>query len=71
MSTSTSTILEELEQEAGTAAMPAPFRRHATRVGAIYTITYQRARVAIFDFDREKAGGLALWGFSCRGQEGR
>ena len=40
-----------------------PFRDRSVRVGAIYTMTYDRATVAVYDFDREKAGGLPKGGF--------
>lgn len=63
MSPSTHSLLDELEQEAGTPEEASSFRQRATRVGVIYTMTYQRARVAVFDFDREKAGGLPRGGF--------
>ena len=39
------------------------FRKRSVRVGAIYTMTYDRATVAVYDFDREKAGGLPKGGF--------
>ena len=35
-----------------------PWRERAVRVGAIYTISYSSAVVAVFDYDRELAGGL-------------
>ena len=34
------------------------FRERAKRVGAVYTISYSTAVVAVFDYDREQAGGL-------------
>ena len=39
------------------------FRERANRVGVVYTMTYDRATVAVYDFDREKAGGLPKGGF--------
>ncbi len=35
-----------------------PFRDRARRVGAVYTISYSSAIVAVYDYDREQAGGL-------------
>ena len=59
-----SSLLEDLVQKT-TAATPAggSFRTRAVRVGAVYTMTYRRATVAVYDFDREKAGGLPKGGF--------
>lgn len=52
-------ILDRLKETAGRPATPPPsFRNRATRVGSVYTISYTKAIVAVFDFDREKAGGL-------------
>ncbi len=34
------------------------FRERAKRVGTVYTISYSTAVVAVFDYDREQAGGL-------------
>ncbi len=34
------------------------FRTRAKRVGTVYTISYSTAVVAVFDYDREQAGGL-------------
>lgn len=39
------------------------FRDESSRVGAIYTMNYLSATVAIYDYDREKAGGLPKGGF--------
>ena len=39
------------------------FRKQSARVGAVYTMTYDRATIAIYDFDREQAGGLPKGGF--------
>ena len=35
-----------------------PFRERARQVGAVYTISYSSAIVAVYDYDREQAGGL-------------
>lgn len=35
-----------------------PFRQRARRVGTVYTISYSSAIVAVYDYDREQAGGL-------------
>ena len=35
-----------------------PWRDRAKRVGTIYTLSYSTAVVAVFDYDREQAGGL-------------
>lgn len=59
MSDQESPILDRLKEKAGQpASRVKSFRDRATRVGSIYTISYTQAIVAIFDFDREKAGGL-------------
>ena len=39
------------------------FRDESSQVGAIYTMSYQSAIVAIYDYDREQAGGLPKGGF--------
>ena len=39
------------------------FRDESSRVGAIYAMSYQSAIVAIYDYDREQAGGLPKGGF--------
>ena len=39
------------------------FRKESARVGAIYSMSYHSAIVAIYDFDRERAGGLPKGGF--------
>lgn len=57
-------LLDELEKGAGNSVnQRPPFREHSARVGAVYTMAYSRATVAIYDFDREKAGGLPKGGF--------
>ena len=35
-----------------------PFRERARKVGSVYTISYSSAIVAVYDYDREQAGGL-------------
>ena len=39
------------------------FRERSARVGVVYTMTYDRATVTVYDFDREKAGGLPKGAF--------
>ena len=39
------------------------FRDESARVGAVYTMSYQLATVATYDYDREQAGGLPKGGF--------
>lgn len=36
---------------------PRAFREHSSRLGAVYTMSYTRAVVAMYDYDREQAGG--------------
>ena len=45
------------------------FRELAKRVGAVYTISYSTAVVAVFDNDREQAGGLPKNGFLMAAKE--
>ena len=52
-------ILPALAEAAGATDESAPFRDRATRVGTVYTLSYTQAIVAVYDFDRERAGGLA------------
>lgn len=52
-------ILPELAEAAAAADASASFRDRATRVGAVSTLSYSQAVVAVYDFDRERAGGLA------------
>lgn len=40
-----------------------PFRVDSHPVGQVYAINYQRATIAMNDFDRERAGGLPMGGF--------
>ncbi len=46
-----------------------PFRELAKRVGTVYTISYSTAVVAVFDHDREQAGGLPKNGFLMAAKE--
>lgn len=48
------------------------FRDESSQVGTIYTMNYLSATVAIYDYDREKAGGLPKGGFliAAESQEG-
>ena len=50
-------LLEALEQSAGQ-PKTRPFRERAKLVGSVYTISYTKAVVAVYDHDREQAGGL-------------
>ena len=50
-------LLEALEQSAGQ-PKTRPFRERAKPVGSVYTISYTKAVVAVYDHDREQAGGL-------------
>ena len=51
------TILDTLMESAGK-PMRTPFRERAHQVGSVYTISYSQAIVAMYDYDREQAGGL-------------
>ena len=55
-------LLESLKQSAGQQKIP-PFRERAEFVGSVYTISYNNAIVAVYDHDREEAGGLPKNGF--------
>ena len=48
-------LLEQLEIDAGTRHL---FREQSYKVGSVYSMDYTSATVAIYDFDREQAGGL-------------
>ena len=52
-----SSFIENLMQSAGQPDGK-PFRERARMVGAVYTLSYTDAIVAVFDYDREQAGGL-------------
>ena len=55
-------LLESLKQSAGQ-PVRTPFRQRAKFVGSVYTISYTNAIVAVYDHDREQAGGLPKNGF--------
>ena len=55
-------LLESLKQSAGQPKRT-PFRERAKFVGSVYTISYTNAIVAVYDHDREQAGGLPKNGF--------
>ncbi|MXW52496.1 MAG: ATP-binding protein [Gammaproteobacteria bacterium] len=55
-------VVNELIQNT-TQPDPQSFRELAKRVGAVYTISYSTAVIAVFDHDREQAGGLPKGGF--------
>ena len=50
-------VIENLIQSAGQPDNR-PFRERARMVGAVYTLSYTEAIVAVYDYDREQAGGL-------------
>ena len=50
-------VIDNLMQSAGQPDNR-PFRTRASMVGAVYTISYTDATVAVYDYDREQAGGL-------------
>ncbi len=52
-------ILPALAEAAGATEESPAFRDRSMRVGAVYTLSYTQAIVAVYDFDRERAGGLA------------
>ena len=54
---SATTVLDDLVQSAGQPDSR-PFRERARKVGSVYTISYSSAIVAVYDYDREQAGGL-------------
>ncbi|MXY20410.1 MAG: DUF87 domain-containing protein [Dehalococcoidia bacterium] len=51
------TVIDDLIESAGQPDSR-PFRERARIVGSVYTISYTDAIVAVYDFDREQAGGL-------------
>lgn len=59
-----SNILDHLADDVGYS-----FRTQSDKVGAVYTMSYDRAIVAIYDFDREQAGGLPKGGFLIAAKE--
>ena len=56
------TVIDELVDSAGQPDSR-PFRERARRVGTVYTISYSSAVVAVYDYDREQAGGLPMNAF--------
>ena len=60
---SSENVLDNLIQSAGQPDNR-PFRERAHIVGAVYTISYTDAIVAVYDYDREQAGGLPKSTFS-------
>ena len=52
-----SSVIDNLMKSAGQPDSR-PFRERARMVGAVYTLSYTEAIVAVFDYDREQAGGL-------------
>ena len=54
---SSATVIDDLMQSAGQPDERS-FRKRAHKVGAVYTISYSSAIVAVYDYDREQAGGL-------------
>ncbi len=54
---SPNTVIDSLIQSAGQLDNR-PFRERVLKVGAVYTISYSSAIVAVYDYDREQAGGL-------------
>lgn len=50
-------ILNTLEDQAGQPRLT-PFRQRAKKLGSVYAISYTRAVVAMYDYDREQAGGV-------------
>ena len=50
-------VMDNLIQSAGQPDHK-PIRERASVVGAVYTISYSSAIVAVYDYDREQAGGL-------------
>ena len=51
------TVIGDLIQSAGQPD-DRPFRKRAGKVGVVYMISYSNAIVAVYDYDREQAGGL-------------
>ena len=50
-------LLDGLAQSAGQPTQT-PFRNRAKFIGSVYTISYTNAIIAVYDHDREQAGGL-------------
>lgn len=53
----TDSILNTLEDRAGQPRLT-PFRQRAKKLGSVYTMSYTHAVVAMYDYDREQAGGV-------------
>lgn len=53
-------LLSALERDAGHRA---DFRSQSIKVGSVYTMNYSLATIAVYDYDREAAGGLPRGGF--------
>lgn len=51
-------IIDKLSQSAGQPDHK-PFRERVRKVGTVYTLSYTKAIVAVFDYDREQVGGLS------------
>ena len=52
-----SSVVDELIESVAEADVR-PWRERSIRVGSVYTLSYSTAVVAVFDYDRELAGGL-------------
>lgn len=50
-------ILNTLEDRAGQPRLT-PFRQRAKKLGSVYAMSYTHAIVAMYDYDREQAGGV-------------
>lgn len=50
-------VIENLVQSAGHPG-DRPFRERAKLVGSVYMLSYTEATIAVYDYDREQAGGL-------------
>lgn len=50
-------ILNTLEDRAGQLRLT-PFRQRAKKLGSVYAMSYTHAVVAMYDYDREQAGGV-------------
>ena len=57
-----SSLIDHLVDQSNDAST-ATFRSDSTLVGQIYSMNYDNAVVAVYDFDRERAGGLSRGGF--------
>ncbi len=66
---SSGTVLESLKESAGQPDNR-PFRERVRKVGVVYTISYSSAIVAVYDYDREQAGGLPKHAFLLAAKSG-